>query len=60
MDIYLPLLTDIMTDFFKRGIFPDELRLAEVIPLLKKLIPLTKLTTDQLVYFLIFQKFLKE
>ena len=60
MDIYLPLLIDIMTDFFKRGIFPDELRLAEVIPLLKKLIPLTKLTTDQLVYFLIFQKFLKE
>ena len=33
MDIYLPLLTDIINDSVKRGIFPDELKLAEVIPL---------------------------
>ena len=28
MDIYLPLVTDIINDFLKRGIFSDELRLA--------------------------------
>ena len=35
-DIYLSHLTDIITDSLKRGIFPDELKLTEVIPLLKK------------------------
>ena len=60
MDIYLPLLRDIIIDSLKRDIFPDELKFVEVIPFLKKLTPLTKLDTDQLVYFLIFQKFLKE
>ena len=34
MDVYLPLLTDIINDSFKRGIFPDEIKLAEVMPLL--------------------------
>ena len=36
MDIYLLLLTDIINDSLKRAIFPDELKLAEVIPLSKK------------------------
>ena len=35
MNIYLPLLTDIINDSLKRGSFPDELKLAEVIPLFK-------------------------
>ena len=60
MDIYLPFLTDVITDSLKTGMFPDELQLAEEEPYSKKLFPLTKLTTDQLVYFLIFEKFLKE
>ena len=28
MDIYLPLVTDIINDSLKRGIFPGELKLA--------------------------------
>ena len=35
MDIYLLLLTDIFKDSLKRCIFPDELKLGEVIPLFK-------------------------
>ena len=42
MDIYLPLLTDAINDFLKRGIFSDELKLAEVIPLFKKRDPFDK------------------
>ena len=42
MDIYLPLFTDIINDSLKRGIFPDELKLAEVIPLFKKADPFDK------------------
>ena len=40
MDIYLPLLADIINDCLKRGTFPDGLKLAEVIPLLKQGKPL--------------------
>ena len=42
MDVYLPLLTDIINDSLKRGMFPDELKLAEVIPLFKKAGPFDK------------------
>ena len=42
MDIYLPLLTDIINDSLKRGIFPDELKLAEVMPLFKNTDPFGK------------------
>ena len=42
MDIYLPFLTDIINDSLKRGIFSDELKLAEVIPLFKKRDPFDK------------------
>ena len=35
-DIYLLLLTDIINDSFKRGMFPDKFNLAEVIPLFKE------------------------
>ena len=34
--IYLPFITDIINVLLKRATFPDELNLAEVIPLLKK------------------------
>ena len=37
VDIYLPFLTDIMNQSLKSFIFPDELKLAEVIPLFKKI-----------------------
>ena len=60
MDIYLPRLTDTINDSLKRDIFPDELKIAEVLPLFKKVDPFDKRCTDQLVYFLIFQKFLKD
>ena len=36
IDIYLPLPTDVINDSLKRGIFPNEPKLAEVIPLFKK------------------------
>ena len=39
MDIYLPFLIDIINDSLKRGIFPDELKLAEVTPLFQKADP---------------------
>ena len=42
MNIYLPLLTDIINDSLKRGTFPDELKLAEVIPLFQKADPFDK------------------
>ena len=35
-DIYLLLLTDIINDSLKRGMFPDKFNLAEVIPLFKE------------------------
>ena len=42
MNIYLLLLTDIINDSLKSGIFPDELKLGEVIPLFKKADPFDK------------------
>ena len=42
MDIYFPLLTDIINDSLNRGISPYELKLAEVMPLLKKRDPFDK------------------
>ena len=42
VDIYLPFLTGIINHSLKNGIFPDELKLAEVIPYLKNLIHLIK------------------
>ena len=42
IDIYLPLLTDIIKDFLKTGISPDQLKLAEVILLFKKADPFDK------------------
>ena len=42
MDIYLPLLTDIINDSLKRGIITDELKLAEVIRSFKKADPFDK------------------
>ena len=42
MYIYLPLSTDIIIDSLKRGIFPDDLMLTEVISLLKKADPFDK------------------
>ena len=43
VDIYLPFLTDIITQSLKNGVFPDELKLAEVIPLFKKADPFDKI-----------------
>ena len=40
MDIYLPRPIAIINDSLKTGIFPDELKLAEVISLFKKADPL--------------------
>ena len=36
IDIHLNLITEIINDSFKNGIFPDELKLAEVSPIFKK------------------------
>ena len=36
VDIYLPFLADIINQSLKNGIFPDERKLIEVIPLFKK------------------------
>ena len=38
----MPILTDIINDSIKNGVFPDELKLAEVIPLFKKADPFDK------------------
>ena len=42
IDTYLPILTDIINDSIKNGVFPDELKLAAVIPLFKKADPFDK------------------
>ena len=39
MDIYFPLLLNIINDSLKRGTFPVKLKLSEVIPYSKKVIP---------------------
>ena len=39
-DTYLPILTDIINNSIRNGTFPDELKLAEVIPIFKKADPL--------------------
>ena len=38
----MPILTDIINNSIKNGVFPDELKLAEVIPLFKKADPFDK------------------
>ena len=43
VDIYLPFLKDIINQSLKNGIFPDELKLAKVIPLFKKADPFDKM-----------------
>ena len=43
VDIYLPSLTNIISQSLKNGIFPDELKLTEVIPLFKKADPFDKI-----------------
>ena len=43
MNIYLPLLTDIINDSLKRRIFPDELSLVEAKGLFKKVHPFDKI-----------------
>ena len=43
VDIYLPFLTGIINQALKNGIFPDELKLDEVIPLFKKVDPYDKI-----------------
>ena len=43
VDIYLPLITDIINRSLKNGIFTDELELAEVIALFKKADPFDKI-----------------
>ena len=43
VDINLPFLTHIISQSLKNGIFPDELKLAEVIPLFKKVDPFDKI-----------------
>ena len=43
VDIYLPLLTDIINQSLKNGKFPDEFKLAEVTPLFKKADPFDKI-----------------
>ena len=43
VDIYQPFLTDIINQSLQNCIFPDELKLAEVIPLFKKADPFDKI-----------------
>ena len=58
--MYLPFPTDIIHKPHKNGIFPDELKLDEVIALFKKADQFDKITIDLLVYSRTCLKFLKE
>ena len=51
MDIYLPFLTDTINDSLKSGIFPDELKLAEVIPFFQKADPFDESNNRQVSLF---------
>ena len=42
VDTYLPIFTDIINSSIRNGTFPEELKLAEVIPLFKKTDPFDK------------------
>ena len=39
VDTYLPIFTDIVNNSIRNGTFPEEIKLAEVIPLFKKADP---------------------
>ena len=39
VDTYLPIFTDIVNNSITNGTFPEEIKLAEVIPLFKKTDP---------------------
>ena len=42
VDTYLPIFTDIINSFIRNGTFPEELKLAEVTPVFKRLTLSTK------------------
>ena len=42
IDTYLPVLTEIINSYFAENEFPNELKLADIIPIFKKKDPLNK------------------
>ena len=60
-------ISEIFTDFLynnfnsclKSGMFPDELKLAEVVPVYKRMIKRIKVIIDPSLFFRIYQKFTK-
>ena len=58
----LKLTPDIFNLSINKGVFPSELKIAKVIPVLKKGTPLdvNNYSIDQLAFFLLYQKLLKE
>ena len=51
VDTYLPIFTDIVNNSIRNGTFPEEIKLAEVIPLFKKADPFwwTKLQSSKFI-----------
>ena len=47
IETYLPVLTEIINSSFEQNEFPNELKLADIIPILKKKDPLNKEIIDQ-------------
>ena len=59
-EIFSDFLFSNFNSCLETGMFPDELKLAEVTPVLKIMIKRIKAITDQSVFFQIFQKFTKD
>ena len=59
VEIYTKEITFIINDCLEKGIFPDDLKLADVSPMFKKKIVLKKKVIDRLAYYHTCQKSLK-
>ena len=59
VNIYIKEITFIINDCLEKGIFPDDLKLADVSPIFKKKIVLKKKIIDRLAYYHTCQKSLK-
>ena len=50
VDTYLPIFTDIINNSIRNGTFPEEIKLAEVIPLFKKADPFWSILIQSINY----------
>ena len=60
INILIKPITIIINQMLETGVFPDKLKVAKVIPLLKKVIPPYWLILDIFIFFHLFQRYLNK